>query len=84
MHFCGNLLSYNSEQVLKGTIKKGDGLKSVCIKKYSEILCKVSTDVQSQWHLYLSNTLKNIVGKLAPFKTSLYSTLVKFYPLPSK
>lgn len=43
----------------------------------------MSTDVQSQWHIYPTSTLKDTVGKLAPFKTSLPLT-VKFYPLPFK
>lgn len=45
---------------------KEDERRSFGLKKLSasEILYKVSTDVQCQWHIYLNNTLKDIVGTI--------------------
>lgn len=34
--------------------------------------------MSSQWHIYLNGALKDVVGKSAPFKTSLPLTLVTF------
>lgn len=55
MYFPTTQSKYFREQL------KEDGEKVFWLKKKlsaSEILCKVSTDVQSQWHIYLNNTFK--------------------------
>lgn len=67
-------------------LKKGDERSPFGLKKNlpaSKLLCKVLTNVQNK-DTFISATLWNTIGQLAPFKTSLYSALVKFYPHPSK
>lgn len=62
MYFPTTQSKYLREQ-LKEDERRSFGLKKFFLSA-SEILCKVSTDVQSQWHIYLNNTLKDIVGSI--------------------